>query len=366
MKKFPALKQEQQELLAKLKASLPRSSTDSSYRQEYKKAPHSAVPRVKRSRPSPAPTRAESGRLDRAQAFSLGPSQLLGTIRLEKLEDGTHSESSGYGMCRAHSVTGAQRRYFRNWQVCKVSITPDVWWIAELRLSLYGSGRRDGHYRFQWRELTRSSRAAEDSFALRAIGAILHLSVNSESLARTASKESRTGRSGGPRSPSQRAREVKLVAQRVAMGSSRSEGGSALIAASAAESGGATSKPPISLPPAAVPARPVVSVGDGWVVCPRCRGELPDCLRADCENGWIRTKEGSSVFHDITLSTLPAIGLSGRMNANVGRNNRPGLPLSDHEAIHRADPTSSAQYSGDAYRDGGNYGSLPLHDDYDS
>jgi hypothetical protein len=365
MKKFPALKQEQQDLLAKLKASLPKSSTDSREREDHAKTPRAAAARVTKSGPSPAPARSEIGRVERARAFS-GPSQLLGTIRLEKLGDDAHSETSGYGMCRAHATTGAQRRYFRNWQVCRVSLTPDLWWIVELRLSLYGRGRRDCHYRFQWRELTRSSQALGDSFALRAIGAILHLSVNSESLDRTSAREAKSGRTGTKRSPGQRAREVKLVTQRVAAAGSRSEGGSALIVAPATERRGSTPKPPITLPPAEIPARPVVSIEDGWEVCPRCRGELPDCLRVDCENGWIRVKDGSDVVHDIALSPLPAKALSGRMNAKVGRGGTPELQWADHEAIHRADPNSSPQYSGDAYRDGGSYGSLPLHDDYDS
>lgn len=366
MKKFPALKQEHQDLLAKLKASLPQSSTDLRVRKDRVEASHTAAVRVTRSVPSPAPVRLKIGSVDRARAFS-GPSQLLGTLRLEELSGDTQSQTSGYGMCRARAVTGAQRRYFRNWQVCKVSIAPELWWIVELRLSLYGSGRRDGHYRFQWRELTRSGQVPEESFALRAIGQILHLSVNSESLARSSAKGTKSGRTGVKRSPpSQRASEIKLVSQRVAAVASRSEGGSALIAEPSTERRESTSRPPIMLPPAAVPARPVVSVEDGWAVCPRCRGELPDCLRVDCENGWIRVKQGSDVVHDVALSPFPVKGLSGRMYVNGARGRGSELPLADHEAIHRADPNTSIQHPGGTYREGGRYGSLPLHDDYDS
>lgn len=365
MKRFGAIKQDQLSLLAELKERLLRSPSDSQGEQELDAIPHAALHQVTKAGPTAMPARAETARTDRARAFA-GPSRMIGTIRLEKLDETSHSEASGYGMCRAHAITRPQRRYLRNWQVCKLSLSLDLWWIVELRTSVYGRGRRDGHFRLQWRELKRSSPTSDDSFFRRAIGAVLHLSVNSDSFLSMSHPSAKSVRQGEQRSTLTRGREAKLAAQRVAVGSSRSEGGSALIAAPAVDQRRLTPRQPITLPPALVPARPLVAADDGWSVCPRCRGELPDCLRPDCENGWIRVKRDAEVIHAVALSPLPTTGVSGRVGVGAAHRASANSSHADHEALHRADPNSSASYPGGTYQEGGRYGSLPLHDDYDS
>lgn len=365
MKRFGAIKQDQRHLLAELKARLLCSSNELPKEQERDRSSLASVHRVTKARPTVMPARSETARTDRARAFS-GPSRMIGTIQLEKLEENVHLKASGFGMCRVHAITRPQRRYLRNWQVCKLSLSLELWWIVELRMSVYGRGRRDGHFRLQWRELTRSTPSADDSFSRRAIGVVLHLSVNADSFLNMSHPSVEPVRQGEQRSTTRRAREAKLAAQRVAVGSSRSEGGSALIAASAVERRKATPRQPITLPPAIVPARPLVAPDDGWSVCPRCRGELSDCLRPDCENGWIRVKRDTDVVHAIALRPLPTTDVSGRVGIGGARGASPNPSHADHEALHRADPNSSAGYPGDTYLDGGRFGSLPLHDDYDS
>ncbi|MGB3423956.1 MAG: hypothetical protein WBF84_17065 [Castellaniella sp.] len=95
-------------------------------------------------------------------------------------------------------------------------------------------------------------------------------------------------------------------------------------------------------------------------LCSRCGGgELPNCPQCD-GTGYFKLYETESPSDIIMKSTS---AMSGHMSAPTTVGNPSSV--ADHEAVGRSDPLD-ANRSTSGIRDGGQFGSMPLHDNYDN
>ena len=100
----------------------------------------------------------------------------------------------------------------------------------------------------------------------------------------------------------------------------------------------------------------------GVELCARCGGgELPNCSQCDGTGYYKRYERDGRSPSIITLGRNTE--LSGVLSIPV----HPGSPspVADHEAVERADPTDANRHASKGMRDGSQFGSMPLHDDYD-
>jgi len=398
MARYSSIKSEQLEQLVALRDKLlaenvPRkegaSRKQKSERRQNNRpgrAPAQVAHRIDRTTPTAPPSARPSqanhkggySRAEERAELKAGLTAHLGTVQLVRTAVSVSTGAARTGVCWAKPLTKGMRRYFNTWQLCRVSSPSGRWWILEIHVVYKAHLRGPESTQVHWREIWRSHPELADAFSDKWMTGPLEFSISAtrhkQRLGQPAKQRQLSSpQIDAPNKPGKKAGYSKVRARIVhtAVGvESRSDGGSSLVpSGSGYRSTPASTRPLVYGAPRNATLSPSAGLDNTELeICPRCRGELPDCLSPDCNNGWVRVRKGTQVQAAIRMSPVPQARAGGPYPTGVrmeGSSNS-GPQVADHEAVGHADPNASKTLAGTVYRDGGQFGSMPLHDDYDS
>jgi len=398
MARYSSIKSEQLEQLVALRDKLlaekvPRKEGASRKQKPERKqtnrpgqAPAHVAHRIDRStrtaprsaRPAQADHKGGFSRAEERAELKAGLTVHLGTVQLVRTAVTVSTDAARTGVCWAKPLSKGVRRYFNSWQLCRVSSPSGRWWILEIHVVFKAHLRNIESTQVHWREIWRSHPELADAFSDKWMTTPLEFSI---STTRHKLRQGQLAKQRQPSSPpdvapnktNKKAGYAKVRARIVhtAVGvESRSDGGSSLVpSGSGYRSKPASTRPLVYGTPRNATLSPSAGLDSTELeICPRCRGELPDCLSPDCNNGWVRVRKGTQVQTAIRMSPIPQARAGGPYPTGVRIEGSPSSSpqLADHEAVGHADPNTSKTLAGTVYRDGGQFGSMPLHDDYDS